>query len=126
MYVVLVDQIGDHSHTCDAEGHGGSGYGQGPHEPVHVNTEGKRGELHAGAGEAAEVVLSGGIGSGVKIDPVAFLIVKDGFVRVMPVAAPAVTTVDRIVEMVPDLVDKVRDLIGKKPTEEEVVDPETL
>ena len=75
---------------------------------------------------AAEDNLGGGIGSGVKIDPVAFLIVKDGFVRVMPVAAPAVTTVDRIVEMVPDLVDKGRDLIGKKPTEEEVVDPETL
>ena len=40
---------------------------------------------------AAEDNLGGGIGSGVKIDPVAFLIVKDGFVRVMPVAAPAVT-----------------------------------
>ncbi|MDE7244855.1 MAG: sporulation protein YtfJ, partial [Oscillospiraceae bacterium] len=33
-----------------------------------------------------------GIGAGVKIDPVAFLIVKDGITRVMPVAAAPVST----------------------------------
>ena len=58
--------------------------------------------------------LSAGMGSGVKIDPVAFLVVKDGHVRVMPVALPATSTVDRIVEMVPDVVDKVSDFISKK------------
>ena len=76
---------------------------------------------------AAEGNLGGGVGSGVKIDPVAFLIVRDGIVRVMPVAAPAVTTVDRVVELVPELMDKVSDLIGKKRAEEDPgVDPETL
>lgn len=63
---------------------------------------------------AAEGNLSAGMGTGVKIDPVAFLVVKDGHVRVMPVAMPASTTVDRIVEMVPDVVDKVSDFISKK------------
>lgn len=58
--------------------------------------------------------LGGGIGSGVKIDPVAFLIVKDGLVRVLPVAVPAVNTVDRLVEMVPDVVDRVSSLISSK------------
>jgi len=61
--------------------------------------------------------LGGGVGAGVKIDPVAFLIGKDGSVRVMPVAVPATSTVDRIVEMVPDVVDKVTGLI-KKPAPE--------
>ena len=58
--------------------------------------------------------LGGGIGSGVKIDPVAFLIIKDGLVRVMPVAVPAVSTVDRIVEMVPDMVDRDSNFLSSK------------
>lgn len=33
--------------------------------------------------------------AGVKVEPVAFLVVKDGVTRVMPVALPAVGTVDR-------------------------------
>lgn len=51
--------------------------------------------------------FGGGAGGGVKISPVAFLIVKDGSVRMLPVAAPANTTADRVVEMVPDVLDKV-------------------
>ena len=61
--------------------------------------------------------LGGGLGTGVKIEPVAFLIIKDGYVRVMPVALPAASTVDRIVEMVPDVVDKVGDFFTKKKTD---------
>ena len=49
----------------------------------------------------------GGVGGGVKVTPICFLIVKDGNVRMMPVAAPANTTADRIVEMVPDTLDKI-------------------
>lgn len=60
----------------------------------------------------ADANLGGGIGAGVKIDPVAFLIVKDGVVRVMPVAVPATSTVDRIVEMVPGVVDQVSNFIS--------------
>ena len=39
--------------------------------------------------------------------PIAFLIIKDGNVRMMPVVAPANTTADRLVEMIPDTLDKV-------------------
>ena len=46
-------------------------------------------------------------GGGVKVTPICFLIVKDGNVRMMPVATPANTTADRIVEMVPDTLDKI-------------------
>lgn len=74
---------------------------------------------------AAQGNLGGGIGAGVKIDPVAFIIVKDGAVRMMPVSAPAKTTADRIVEMVPGVVDQVSSLIAghKKaaPAAEEAV-----
>lgn len=52
--------------------------------------------------------FGGGVGGGVKVTPICFLIVnKEGNVRMMPVAAPANTTADRIVEMVPDTLDKI-------------------
>lgn len=64
--------------------------------------------------------FGGGAGGGVKIVPIAFLIVKDGNVRMLPVAAPANTTADRIVEMVPDTLDKIAAFIDShtaKPEE---------
>ena len=51
--------------------------------------------------------FGGGVGAGVKVSPVAFLIIKDGNVRMLPVATPANTTADRLVEMIPDTLDKV-------------------
>jgi len=50
--------------------------------------------------------FGGGVGAGVKVSPIAFLIVKDGNVRMMPVAAPANSTPDRIVELIPETLDK--------------------
>ena len=55
--------------------------------------------------------FGGGMGGGVNVTPICFLIVKDGNVRMMPVAAPANTTADRIVEMVPDTLDKIATFI---------------
>lgn len=58
--------------------------------------------------------FGGGVGGGIKVTPVAFLIVKDGSVRMLPVAAPANSTADRIVEQVPDLLDKVAAFIDSR------------
>ena len=57
--------------------------------------------------------LTTGLGAGVKITPVAFLVVKDGFVRVLPVAVPPASTVDRIIDMAPDIMDKVDKFINR-------------
>ena len=46
--------------------------------------------------------FGGGVGGGVKVTPIAFLVIKDGNVRMIPVAVPANTTADRLVEMIPD------------------------
>ena len=58
--------------------------------------------------------FGGGAGGGVSVTPIAFLIIKDGNVRMMPVAAPANTTADRIVEMVPDTLDKLTAYLDSK------------
>ena len=44
----------------------------------------------------------------------AFLVIKEGTTRVLPVAMPAVTTLDRVVELVPDLIDKVEKYFDRK------------
>ena len=63
--------------------------------------------------------FGGGAGGGVKVVPIAFLIVKDGTVRMLPVAAPASTTADRVVEMVPDVLDKVAAFIDSHTKKEQ-------
>lgn len=63
--------------------------------------------------------FGGGGGAGVKIDPVAFLTIKDGVTRVLPVAVPPVSTLDRIVDMAPDLMDKAEKFLDKKKAEKE-------
>ena len=65
----------------------------------------------------AELPFGGGVGGGVKVSPIAFLIVKDGNVRMLPVASAPNTTSERIVEMVPDLLDKISALLDKKNAE---------
>ncbi len=62
----------------------------------------------------AENPFGGGVGAGVKVTPVCFLIISDGNVRMMPVATPANTTADRIVEMVPDTIDKLTAYLDSK------------
>ena len=63
--------------------------------------------------------FGGGSGAGVNIAPVAFLVIKDGVTRVLPVAVPPVSTVDRVVDMVPDIMDKVEKYFDKKQEKEE-------
>ena len=62
--------------------------------------------------------FGGGSAAGVKIDPVAFLDIRDGNTRVLPVAVPPVSRLDRVVEMVPDLMDKVEKYFDKKEAKE--------
>ena len=58
--------------------------------------------------------LGAGAAAGVRVEPMAFLVVKDGVTRMLPVGKPAITTVDRIVEMVPQVMDRVEGFIDKK------------
>lgn len=57
--------------------------------------------------------FAGGSGAGVDISPVAFLVVKDGFVRVLPVAVPPASTLDRVIDLAPDMLDKVDKFISR-------------
>lgn len=66
--------------------------------------------------------FGGGSGAGVKIDPIAFLIVRDGSVRLLPVGAPPLNTADRVIEAVPEVVDKITDYLDKRREEKDTED----
>lgn len=60
--------------------------------------------------------FGGGTGAGVSINPVAFLTISQGNVKLLRVD-PGNTSVDRIIEMVPDLLDRISGALGKKKGE---------
>ena len=62
--------------------------------------------------------FGGGAGGGVKVTPVAFIVVSEGNVRMLPVAQAANTTADRLVEMIPDTLDKVSAFIDSHTKKE--------
>ena len=55
--------------------------------------------------------FGGGSGASAKLEPVAFLVVREGGVKLLPVAPPPATTADRVIEAVPEVVDKVTSFI---------------
>ncbi|MGI6499125.1 MAG: GerW family sporulation protein [Oscillospiraceae bacterium] len=61
-----------------------------------------------------ENAFGGGSGAGINITPVAFLIVNGESVKLLPVSPPAAGTMDRVVEAVPDLLEKVTEFFNKK------------
>ncbi|MBA1342598.1 MAG: hypothetical protein C5S52_03265 [ANME-2 cluster archaeon] len=70
--------------------------------------EGKRGE---------EGGFGGGGGGGAKIEPVAFLVISEEEVKLVGMKGKGLD-IEKIIEAVPELVDKVKSLKGKKKPEE--------
>ena len=66
-----------------------------------------------GKNAANKDLFGGGSGAGVNIQPVAFLVVKDGCVRTIPLSDGS-NTIDRALTMLPELVDKVSALLKKE------------
>lgn len=63
---------------------------------------------------AADKGFGGGSGAGVKISPIAFVVIKDGTVRIMTIEPPAANTLDRVIDSAPTLIDQVAALLKKK------------
>lgn len=62
----------------------------------------------------AENTFGGGGGASAKLEPVAFLIIKGGSVKLLPVDPPPATTADRIIQAVPEVVEKVVELVDRQ------------
>jgi sporulation protein YtfJ len=58
--------------------------------------------------------FAGGSGAGISITPVAFLVVHGESAKVLSVNPPPGTSTDRIIESVPELIDKISGLIKSR------------
>ena len=65
-----------------------------------------------GKNAANKDLFGGGSGAGVNIQPVAFLVVKDGCVRTIQLSDGS-NTIDRALTMLPELVDKLAAMVKK-------------
>ncbi len=70
-------------------------------------------------------LFGGGAGGGANIKPVAFLVVGNGNVRLLPITSTS-SPVDKLIDLMPEMVDKVNNAISsmvkkkdEKPAEEE-------
>lgn len=64
-------------------------------------------------------VFGGGGGAGVKVVPVAFLVINGSSVKMLPMAIPADSTADRALDMVPELLEKITTFLDKRKQEKE-------
>ena len=69
---------------------------------------------------ASALPFGGGAGCGVKIVPVAFLVLQGERVRMLPITEPATSTADRLIEQIPELVDRINEMISQYRAEKKV------
>ena len=65
--------------------------------------------------------FGGGSGAGVSIQPVAFLVVSDNQIKLLPVNTSE-NPLDKIVDYIPDAVEKITNLIKSKKKENEHIE----
>lgn len=63
--------------------------------------------------KSAKELFGGGGGAGVTISPVAFLVINKGEVSVKYICESSESSAERIIGMVPDVVNKVGDIVNK-------------
>lgn len=61
-------------------------------------------------------LFAGGSGAGITVQPIAFLVISNGNVRMMQVE-PYFSSMDRVIAAVPDVVDKITEFFNKKKEE---------
>ncbi len=62
--------------------------------------------------------FGGGSGAGVKIEPVSFLVIRDGNVRMIGANVQSQNSVEKVLDAMPDIIDKVKEVLPKKKDEE--------
>lgn len=58
--------------------------------------------------------FGGGAGMGVSIIPISFLVIENGSVRSISVEQQPANPVDKVIDLVPNVMDKVTTMVGKK------------
>lgn len=87
------------------------GFAAGGGEYSRMSEGGEAGSDEDG-GSLGKFPFAGGSGAGVSINPVAFMVVGNGQMKLMPVSINS--SLDKVLDLVPELVNKANDAIKKK------------
>jgi len=68
---------------------------------------------------AGNTNFGAGTGSGVSIVPVGFLIIKNGDAKVVSMTGPAPTALDRLLDIVPQTIEKITEMVDKKDKDDD-------
>ena len=92
-----------------------------PISKVHIGMGGGGSDFTTKSSIAAKKdPFGGGMGAGVTVDPVDFLEIRGDNVRMLPVAEPASTTMDRLIEQGPELLDKLAGFMDSRKPKDNV------
>jgi sporulation protein YtfJ len=75
-------------------------------------------------GQELELPFAGGSGAGVSVNPIAFLVVGEDKIKLLPVQYNS--TVDRIVELVPTMVGEIQSMMSKGSSKQNGKKAETI
>ncbi|MDP4119159.1 MAG: GerW family sporulation protein [Bacillota bacterium] len=67
-------------------------------------------EIPAKSATKEEYPFGGGSGGGLSIEPMGFMVMKEGNVRVVPMIEEQ-TTIEKVIDMVPSMVDKLNSIV---------------
>jgi len=70
------------------------------------------GSKDSGKGDNTKLPFGGGSGAGVSVQPVAFMVVGQGQIRLLPINQN--TTVERIIDLAPQIIDQINNLLKKQ------------
>ena len=61
----------------------------------------------------AKPTVWGGSGAGIKVEPIGFLMLRDGNARMLCIQPPAFSTTDRLLDLMPEVMDRVEACVDK-------------
>lgn len=84
--------------------------------------ERSRSSEEEGGGKPSKYPFAGGSGAGVSINPVGFMVVGNGQIKLLPVNVNS--SVDKVLDLVPDLITKIEEMCKKKMSVKKDMKPE--
>ena len=86
---------------------------------------GSGGSDFASKNQSAPKNFGGGTAAGVNVDPIAFLIVRKDTVRLLPCMPGPYGPVEKLIDLMPEIVDRVSDFVESRKADKDDKTPET-
>ena len=104
---------------------GGGDYSMEKEEKEKKDNGRENGNGEAGEKSSVKFPFAGGAGAGVSVQPVAFMVVGNGQIKLMPVDQRA-NMIDNLINMTPDVINKIQAMVNKRSNKGKVFESEIV